>query len=123
MDEDLKKILERICTAIEDGNKNGEKIEKLTVENAFQKNKNEQVEDAITHFEKFASQAVQRINQMNIIIDAISVCLFEGNIIQHEKLQSVMTQLINQQSKPEQEIAQEVTNETNREEDSTRTAE
>ncbi len=89
-------VLFRMADALDN---NSEATKKLA--DAFQAvvNNNNNIVENINKLNGFASDVYNRINNALMVIDALSICLFENKLIEESKFQEVMMQLAEQHEK------------------------
>lgn len=86
-------ILEKFIQCIENNTK---AVDKMTDVMQVVINNNNAVIDNLGKLNKFASETFTRFNNMLMVVDAMSICLFEKNAISEARFQEVMEQLASQ---------------------------
>ena len=85
-----KDILTRFVQCIEN---NTTAVNKMTDVMQAVINNNNSVIDNLGKLNKFASETYVRFNNTLMVIDAMSICMFEKNLIDENRFQEVMGQL------------------------------
>lgn len=85
-----KDILVRFIQCIENNTK---AIDKMSDIMQAVINNNNSVIDNLSKLNKFAGETYARFNNTLMVIDAMSICLFEKNLIDENRFQEVMGQL------------------------------
>lgn len=85
-----KEILMKFVQCVEN---NTEAVKKMTDVMQAVINNNNAVIDNLGKLNKFASETYSRFNNMLMVVDAMSICMFEKNVIDENRFQEVMEQL------------------------------
>lgn len=96
-----KDILVRFIQCVENNTK---AIDKMSDVMQVVINNNNAVIDNLGKLNKFATETYSRFNNMLMVVDAMSICMFEKNVIDEGRFQEVMEQLTAQH---EQRIKEE----------------
>lgn len=96
-----KDILVKFIQCVEN---NTEAINKMSDVMQVVINNNNAVIDNLGKLNKFATETYSRFNNMLMVVDAMSICMFEKNVIDENRFQEVMEQLTAQH---EQRIKEE----------------
>lgn len=102
-----KDILVRFIQCVENNTK---AIDKMSDVMQVVINNNNAVIDNLGKLNKFATETYSRFNNMLMVVDAMSICMFEKNVIDEKRFQEVMEQLTAQH---EQRIKEEENHECN----------
>jgi hypothetical protein len=108
---------------IESINNNSKAVEKMTEVLQAVINNNNYVVDNVSKLNGFASETFSKFNNLLMVIDAMSICLFEKNLIEEKRFQEVMEKLALEHEKmlkdsKEHKCNGECSHETKREADS-----
>lgn len=96
-----KDILVRFVQCVENNTK---AVDKMSDIMQAVINNNNAVIDNLGKLNKFATETYSRFNNMLMVVDAMSICMFEKNVINESRFQEVMEQLAAQH---EQRIKEE----------------
>lgn len=96
-----KDILVRFVQCVENNTK---AVDKMSDIMQAVINNNNAVIDNLGKLNKFATETYSRFNNMLMVVDAMSICMFEKNVINENRFQEVMEQLTAQH---EQRIKEE----------------
>lgn len=96
-----KDILVRFVQCVENNTK---AVDKMSDIMQAVINNNNAVIDNLGKLNKFATETYSRFNNMLMVVDAMSICMFEKNVINENRFQEVMEQLAAQH---EQRIKEE----------------
>jgi hypothetical protein len=75
---------------------NTKAIEKMSDVMQVVINNNNYIIDNIKKLNEFATETYSKFNNMLMVLDALSICMFEKNVVEEKRFQEVMEQLVMQ---------------------------
>lgn len=90
MEDKEKEVMNRFIECIENNTK---AVERFTDVVQVVINNNNTIIENVTSLNSFAKEIHHRFNNSLMVIDAMSICLFEKNAIEEKRFQEVMEQL------------------------------
>ena len=96
-----KDILVRFVQCVENNTK---AVDKMSDIMQAVINNNNAVIDNLGKLNKFATETYSRFNNMLMVVDAMSICMFEKNVINENRFQEVMEQLAAQHEQRIKEV-------------------
>lgn len=84
-------LIEKFVSCVENNTK---AIEKMTDVMQMVINNNNHIIDNIKKLNEFASETFSKFNNMLMVVDALSICMFEKNVVEEKRFEEVMGQLV-----------------------------